>query len=434
MSESSLTDFKTIPIAHLPIGGKLREPIYEVESSTGKDLLLLASGHQVTEGVVDQLIKRGVSEVRVSLRELRRMQRESARAMVESNPKTQAAIKRAAQEELRGTIEKFKISVHSQIHQVKQHGTSSFKKEKVALLVKDYEKSNDQVALMLDGICAGTLTDSEAAAQTSEKSLDHVVDDMDLVVALGLTPAEGVYSSKHSLQTAMLAMAVGTSLGLKRQQLVEMGIGCLVHDAGMRLVPQDLVLAPRQLTQIEFLEITKHCSITFELLQKMADVPTGARMVAYQLHERFDGSGYPRQRHGAQIHPLSRIAMVADTFVAMISPRPHRPPLLPYKAMEFILHSTKLGKFDPDVVRGLLQTVGLFPIGSYVLLSDDRTARVIRAHRELFNRPVVEIQPPEGAPGEPEVLNLASAPGLEIVRALPIPPQALTAPVCAAAG
>jgi HD-GYP domain-containing protein (c-di-GMP phosphodiesterase class II) len=188
------------------------------------------------------------------------------------------------------------------------------------------------------------------------------------------------------------------------------------------------------LNQIEFLEITKHCSITFELLQKMPDVPTGARMVAYQLHERFDGSGYPRQRRGAQIHPLARIAMVADMFVAMISPRPHRPPILPYKAMEFILHSTKLGKFDPDVVRGLLQTVGLFPIGSYVLLSDHRTARVIRAHRELFNRPVVEIQPNDGPPAEPEVVDLAAMPGLEIIRALPIPPQVLTTPPCAAAG
>jgi HD-GYP domain-containing protein (c-di-GMP phosphodiesterase class II) len=200
------------------------------------------------------------------------------------------------------------------------------------------------------------------------------------------------------------------------------------------MVPQDLVFATRQLNQIEFLEITKHPSITFDLLQRMPDVPTGARMVAYQLHERFDGSGYPRGRHGAQIHPLARIAMVADTFVAMVSPRPHRPPILPYKVMEFILHCTKLGKFDPDVVRGLLQTVGLFPIGSYVALSDNRVGRVVRAHREFFNRPVVEIQLPEGTPGEPEVVNIATAPGLDIVRALPIAPKVLIAPLCAVAG
>lgn len=434
MSESSLTEFTIIPISELPLGGKLREPIYDAETSTGKDLLLLAAGHTITKGVVDQLIKRGVSEVRVASSELKRMQKECARGSVEANSKTQAAIKRASREELRDAVEKFGISVQSHIHQVKRHGTTTFKKEQVTEFVKEYEKSNDQVATMLDGLCEGTLSDAGSVTQTSEESLDRVVDDMDLVVALGLTPAEGVYSSKHSLQTAMLSMAIGTSLGLKREQLVEMGIGCLVHDAGMRLIPQELVHAPRQLSQIEFLEITKHPSITFELLQKMSDVPTGARMVAYQLHERFDGSGYPRQRHGAQINPLARVAMVADTFVAMVSPRPHRPPVLPYKVMEFILHCTKLGKFDPDVVRGLLQTVGLFPIGSYVALSDDRVGRVVRAHRELFSRPVVEIQSTKGTDGEPEVVNIATAPGLEIVRALPIPPKVLTNPLCAAAG
>ncbi len=181
------------------------------------------------------------------------------------------------------------------------------------------------------------------------------------------------------------------------------------------------------MNQIEFLEITKHPSITFELLKHMMDIPTGARMVAYQMHERFNGSGYPRQRRGAQIHALARIAMVADTFVAMVSPRPYRPPILPYKVMEFILHCTKLGHFDPDVVRGLLQTTGLFPVGSFVALNDDRVGRVVRAHPELFNRPVVEIQLPEGSDGEPEVLNIASSPDVEIVRALPIPPKLLKA-------
>lgn len=433
MSESSLSEFMTIPISELPIGGKLREPIYEAETSQGRDLMLLGSGQSVTHGVVDQLIKRGVSEVRVSTRELRRMQRETSRGLVDANAATQAAIKRASREEMRGAVEKFGISVYSQIHHIKRHGTTSFKKEAVDLFVKDFEKTNHQVITLLDGLCAGTLTDVTSVAQATEASLDRVVDDMDLVVALGLTPVEGVYSSKHSLQTAMLSMAIGTSLGLKREQLMELGIGCLVHDAGMRLIPQNLVFAPRQLNQIEFLEITKHPSITFELLQKMPDVPTGARMVAYQLHERFDGSGYPRQRHGQQIHPLARVAMVADAFLAMVSPRSYRPPILPYKVMEFMLHSTKLGKFDPDVVRGLLQTVGLFPIGSFVALSDNRVGRVMRAHREQFNRPVVEIQTSDGTLDEPLVINIATAPGLEIVRALPIPPKVLTNPLCAAA-
>ena len=150
-------------------------------------------------------------------------------------------------------------------------------------------------------------------------------------------------------------------------------------------------------------------------------------MVAYQMHERFNGTGYPRQRHGAQIHPLARIAMVADAFVAMVSPRPHRPAVLPYKVMEYLLHCTKLGQFDPDVMRGLLQTISLFPIGSYVELSDNRVGRVVRAHRELYNSPVVEIPPQEDSSAEPEVVDIAATPSVQIVRALPRPPKFLLA-------
>ncbi len=353
--------------------------------------MLLAAGHQLTQNVVDQLVKRGISEVRVSLRELERLSKPQG-SLAERNPAAAAAVKRASQEEFRDAVERFSISPQSHLHHVKRHGAITYPPAGIEKVLDNYQKTTDQVDMLLDGLCQGNMPSSAQMAGASQESLDLIADDIDLVVALGLNPADELYSSQHSLQTAMLAMAVGTTLGLKRDELVELGIGCLVHDAGMRFVPQELIQANRKLTDIEFLEITKHPIITFELLQNTPDVPTGSRMVAYQMHERLNGTGYPRQRHGTQIHPLARIAMVADTFVAMVSPRPHRLGMLPYKVMQYMLLAVKHGLFDANVVRGLLQTTSLFPIGSYVELNDGRTARVVRAHRELFNKPVVEIE------------------------------------------
>lgn len=423
MSQSNDKEFLCVPLSQLPVGTTLKEPIFDGRSSAGKDLLLLAAGQTLSQSVVDQLVKRGATEIRVSIKELRRIQ-QLGKPTANTAQRT-AAVKRASQEELRDS-EKFGVSKSSFVHNIQKHGVVGYHPERVAEAVEEFQKSTEQITHLLDRLCRGALTDSDEVASASEASLDRIAEDMDLAVGMGLCPADNSYSSKHSLQTSMVAMAIGTTLGLPRDQLVELGIGCLVHDAGMRYVPQELVQAPRQLNEIEFLEITKHPSITFELLQKMPDVPTGSRMVAYQMHERCNGTGYPRGRHSSQIHALARIAMVADVFVAMVSPRPYRAGILPYQVMEYMLHCTKRGEFDADVVRALLQTTSLFPIGSYVALNDGRTARVVRAHPTQFNAPIVETVPPEGSGEESVAINVAETPDLQIVQALPVPPRILT--------
>src|SRR5208283_5410057 len=109
----------------------------------------------------------------------------------------------------------------------------------------------------------------------------------------------------------------------------------------------------------------RHPVAVFDVLQHHWDhIPAAARMTAYQVHERCDGSGYPRGRTGGQITELSRVAAVADAFVALVSPRPYRPSMIPYYAMETMLKLVRRGLFDHRFVRALLETVSLFPLGS----------------------------------------------------------------------
>ncbi|MCA9069287.1 MAG: HD domain-containing protein [Planctomycetaceae bacterium] len=411
--------FQLVPLSYLAVGAKLREPIFDA-GSMDRDLLLLAAGKKISQGVLDQLAKRGVTEVRISIRELQRMQKAKS-ALSDPNSAASAAVKRASHIELRDVSQKFGVSVKSHINQVKQHGETAYQSEKLQTFVEAYQETTKNVASLLDGMCSGDIPETADLVGVSQTQIDQIAEDMDLVVSLGLHSKSAISATQRSLKTAMHAMSVGTTLGLPANELVELGIGCLVHDVGMRFVPPELINSPNRLDDIDFLEVTKHPSITFDLLRELPDVPTGSRMVAYQMHERWNGSGYPRQRHGVQIHTLARIAMVADVFIALLTPRPDRPAILPYDAMRRVLEMTQEGLFDPEVVRGLLKTTSLFPIGSYVALNDSRTARVVRAHRELFTRPVVEIISLNDKNKSPEVVNIATAPGLEIVRAVPNP-------------
>jgi len=234
-------------------------------------------------------------------------------------------------------------------------------------------------------------------------------------------PDTDQYPFSHALQTARLAMAMGAMLGIDKQGLVEMGTGCMLHDIGMLRLDRNVLNCEQPLNQIQRLEITKHPAITFDSVHRMFGLSMGSRMVAYQMHERLDGSGYPRGRMAAQIHPWAKIAMIADSLIAMTSPRPHRPAMLPYDAMVELLAMTRNGKLDLEAIKGLLRAVSLFPLGSFVELSDGRIGKVIGANGEHFTRPIVEISP-EDFESEAEVMNLVSNEWLTIVRAVAGPP------------
>lgn len=403
-------------VSELRVGTKLSSSIYDGRAD--RDILLIAAGTTVTPKLLDRLHNRGVSHVRVEKRELLRMRRDDSAPQGKPAERPEPAGESRRAPSGRGP---WQVSSRSFLNKVAPSRPVSYRPETKDKFAESYRESLHQVERLFQGLTAGEMTNVREVTDVSNEALVKMGEDLDLFVSLGLQPAADAYPFKHSLQTAMLAMSLGTVLGLTKDELVELGIGCLIHDAGMLHVKPELVRSQKVLDRIEFLEITKHPTVTFDLLRDIMGTPRGSRMVAYQMHERCDGSGYPRRRQASQIHYLTKIAAVADVFIALISPRPHRRGMLPYHAMEQILHDARKGLYDPNVVRGLLQTVSLFPIGSYVELSDGRVGRVIRSNRSAFSRPVVELWPSGGPSYGGEAVDLAREPELEIVRPLARP-------------
>ena len=115
------------------------------------------------------------------------------------------------------------------------------------------------------------------------------------------------------------------------------------------------------------------------------------------------------------------ISAVADAYVALVSPRPHREGMAPYFALRQILIAARDGLFDQTVVRALLNTISLFPLGSYVGLSDGSIAKVVRSNGGSYDRPVVEVQRRSGLPVKPDWIDLSHAQELKVIRALASP-------------
>ena len=302
---------------------------------------------------------------------------------------------------------------------IRKHGDSPYEEHAMSRCVEVMHHSAEQLGELFTCLAVEQSADVRVTESISRNVLLRAAEDLDLFVSVGLTSSSASYPSQHALRVAMLAMSTGATLGWDEQTLLDLGVGCLVHDVGMLGVNSMTYESKQILSASDFTEIAKHPVLALESLQQHLDrIPESARMVAYQMHERCDGSGYPRGYKANQIHDLAKISAVADVFVALVSPRPHRPGMVPYHALEKILHDTKQCLFDAVAVRGLLTTVSLFPIGSYVMLNDGRVGRVIRSRGDQYDRPIVEVWNRSNPSEQPHVVDLSGQPELKIANAL----------------
>jgi HD-GYP domain-containing protein (c-di-GMP phosphodiesterase class II) len=257
--------------------------------------------------------------------------------------------------------------------------------------------------------------DVATARQVVDQLRGNLSEDFAAAVHLAVQSLYDSYPVRHSVQSSMLSMALGLDAGFTEDEIQSIGLGSLVHDAGMMLVPSRL-LGVEPMTDRDRRDLMRHPLHAAAALDSISGVPTSASSVAAQMHERLDGGGYPHGLRGSAIDRLARYAAVVDAFLGMISPRPHRPANEPYKAVEEILFAARGGRFDPAAVRSLLRVVSLYPVGSCVGLNDGRIGRVHRSNPEAVDRPVVVALDLECEPPEFEFVDLVQHPELKVVR------------------
>lgn len=257
--------------------------------------------------------------------------------------------------------------------------------------------------------------DLKLAWQVVGQHRRHLDRSFHAAVSLAVQPLYDGYPVRHSVQSSLLSMAMGVQAEFTDEELRAIGLGCLVHDVGMLLVPTRL-LGVDAITDRDRQDLMRHPLHAVEALVRHESASVGARCVAGQIHERLDGSGYPYGMKGSAIHRLARYAAVADAFLGMISPRPHRPAHEPYKAMEEILYAAHRGRFEAAAVRSLLRVVSLYPVGSCVWLNDGRAGRVIQSNPDLVDRPIIMALDLNRDPPAPMRVDLSQEPHLSVVR------------------
>lgn len=409
------TGYVKVPLCDLRVGARLNAPIYDGRAD--RNQLLLAEGAELTTGQLDLLQRRGVTQVLIHSGDLSNA---TGKAADNAPSDKNAGVSRQTSGRSSTSSTNFvlpktwKKNTKSFLHEIQRPDSLHRDPAVLGRIKESYHTTLTTTRNVFEEFGRDQKVNSSVVACVSEQQLDLVSQDLDLYVSLGVQPVTEGYPCRHSVQTAMLAVSIGTIMGLSREELMDLSSGCLLHDAGMMLVPRRILQQELPLNLSDRLEILKHPLHIANALNPRTDIPHAVKATAYQLHERLNGSGYPRKRQHPQIHLFARIGAVADTYLAMISPRNGRQGLSPYSAIEKLLYATRMGLFDATVVRALLHATSLFPVGSTVTLNDGRTGLVSRSNREQYDRPVIEIIS-ENSDSAAEIVDLTEQEALNIV-------------------
>ncbi|HOD32204.1 MAG TPA: HD-GYP domain-containing protein [Holophaga sp.] len=269
-----------------------------------------------------------------------------------------------------------------------------------------------------DHVIRGVLADARLGKQAQVEQVEPVVAEITdsilrnpgtLVSLLRLREGDN-YTFTHCVSVATLLVTFGRHLGMDRSQLMELGVGGMLHDLGKMRVPDHILNKPGKLTNEEFEIMKQHVDLGMQLLRSTPGITPAMAQIAGEHHERFGGAGYPDGLHGFQISASGRMAAIVDVYDAITSNRIYHRGMEPSVALQKIFEWSE-HHFDPELAQQFIQAVGIYPVGSLVRLESQRLAVVVDLGEGSLLNPVVRVvyDARRRKPLEPQDLDLSRA-------------------------
>lgn len=373
-------DAVTVPVDQLKVGVECRSALVD---ETG--VLLLGAGTKITQEVIQGLRDRGIEELAIQASDLQRMQRSTPNPRAVRRP-----VSRPSSTDTRTDPSDWapgvplKSTMVDRFHEPLLPERSARLKNYVSDAHADFESLRMELATT-------KLHTVEALNNLSAAFAAVMVDDHDQTVGEVVQPSDAHALTDRCVKLGVLGMAVGAEMDLDGPGILELGTTGLLHDIGLYTTDSELSSPGRQpFTDQQLWEFRKHPVLSANCLREVSDLPKSVLLAIEQVHEQYDGSGYPFGLEGKRIHLYARILNVCDTYLQLTIGTSFRKPLLPHDALGLILHQARYGLFDPKVIHALLRAESLFPLGSRVELSNGQLADVIRRPNEGYANPVLQ--------------------------------------------
>ena len=232
------------------------------------------------------------------------------------------------------------------------------------------------------------------AKRVVESMVDKILEEEQMLLGMTAIKDYDEYTYHHSVNVSILSVALGQRLGLNRRMLTELGMVALFHDLGKMEIPNEVLNKPTNFTEDEWKIIRKHPLWGLKAvlkIKKFDELTIKSAIVAFEHHMNFDLSGYPKVRKPLELELYSRIVSLSDQYDAMTSARVYsRVPMSPDKALSIMMERAGT-QLDPLLFKFFTNMVGVYPIGTLVMLDTKELGLVYESNQIFPSRPRVMI-------------------------------------------
>ena len=257
-----------------------------------------------------------------------------------------------------------------------------------------YFKSVNLVKEVMDNVKNQKVLNVRKAKRLMQNAVNAVMQDESTLLGLATIKNYDDYTFNHCVNVAIYAIALGQRIGISKKHLSHLGMAGLFHDVGKIRIPKEILNKTGKLNPEEWAVIRSHPLIGAETLIRMkewGDLSTRMVAGAFEHHLKYDLTGYPKLARKRKVTLFSRIITLSDFFDALVRPRVYnRFPFVSEKILGFMLERS--GKdFDPTLVKVFINMIGVFPLGTLVLLNTNEMGVVVQTQEdaELLDRPKV---------------------------------------------
>jgi HD-GYP domain-containing protein (c-di-GMP phosphodiesterase class II) len=280
----------------------------------------------------------------------------------------------------------------------------SFKDEEIYIDSEDQKKYSKEVYFksiglvkeVVDSIHQQKALNIRKAKRLMQTAVNAIMQDDSTLLGLANIKNYDEYTFNHSVNVAIYAIALGQRVGIPKKHLSHLGMAGLFHDMGKTRIPKEILNKTGKLSPEEWSMMRFHPVIGTEIIMRMkewGELSTRMMNGAFEHHLRYDLTGYPRLTRKRKISLFGRIITIADFYDALVRPRVYnRFPYVSEKILGIMLERS--GKdFDPVIVKVFINMIGIFPLGTLVLLNTNEMGIVTQIHEdtELIDRPKVSL-------------------------------------------
>ena len=262
-------------------------------------------------------------------------------------------------------------------------------------------------------------TDPRAAGEQctalSQAFVDRMIGDGRSCIRM-LTGGHGDRAATHALNVAVISLLLGQSFGISPAEMIDLGVGALLHDIGKLDLPERVRHRNEQASAAETRAYRQHVAHGVAQGRRMGLTPNALLVIA-QHHEHADGSGFPSGVSSDRMSIPARIVALVDRYDNLCNPHVPAWALTPHEALSLLFTQGRT-RYDTTLLNGFIRMMGVYPPGSTVQLTDDRHALVMAVNASRPLKPRVLVHDRDVPASEALLLDLQTSPTLGIRRSV----------------